>query len=148
MPEIGKRIRSRREQLGMTQEELASRLGYKSKTTIAKIENGTNDIVQSKVTEFAKVLDTTPAYLMGWTHLDGNVVNEKEPELTARDERDIAKILEQTKELLLSQEGLMFDGDPASPEAINSILDAMQIGMEMAKKKNKEKYTPKKYKKD
>ena len=148
MPEIGKRIRSRREQLGMTQEELASRLGYKSKTTIAKIENGTNDIVQSKVTESAKVLDTTPAYLMGWTQLDGNVVNEKEPELTARDERDIAKILEQTKELLLSQEGLMFDGDPASPEAINSILDAMQIGMEMAKKKNKEKYTPKKYKKD
>ncbi|MBT9789359.1 helix-turn-helix domain-containing protein [Clostridium sp. AF20-17LB] len=148
MPEIGKRIRSRREQLGMTQEELASRLGYKSKTTIAKIENGTNDIVQSKVTEFAKVLDTTPAYLMGWTQLDGNVVNEKEPELTARDEKDIAKILEQTKEQLLSQEGLMFDGDPASPEAINSILDAMQIGMEMAKKKNKEKYTPKKYKKD
>lgn len=148
MPEIGKRIRSRREQLGMTQEELASRLGYKSKTTIAKIENGTNDIVQSKVTEFAKVLDTTPAYLMGWTQLDGNVVNEKEPELTARDEKDIAKILDQTKEQLLSQEGLMFDGDPASPEAINSILDAMQIGMEMAKKKNKEKYTPKKYKKD
>lgn len=148
MPEIGKRIRSRREQLGMTQEELASRLGYKSKTTIAKIENETNDIVQSKVTEFAKVLDTTPAYLMGWTQLDGNVVNEKEPELTARDEKDIAKILEQTKEQLLSQEGLMFDGDPASPEAINSILDAMQIGMEMAKKKNKEKYTPKKYKKD
>lgn len=148
MPEIGKRIRSRREQLGMTQEELASRLGYKSKTTIAKIENGTNDIVQSKVTEFAKVLGTTPAYLMGWTQLDGNVVNEKEPELTARDEKDIAKILEQTKEQLLSQEGLMFDGDPASPEAINSILDAMQIGMEMAKKKNKEKYTPKKYKKD
>ena len=148
MPEIGKRIRSRREQLGMTQEELASRLGYKSKTTIAKIENGTNDIVQSKVTEFAKVLDTTPAYLMGWTQLDGNVVNEKEPELTARDEKDIAKILEQTKEQLLSQEGLMFDGDPASPEAINSILDAMQIGMEIAKKKNKEKYTPKKYKKD
>ena len=74
--------------------------------------------------------------------------DSKEPELTARDERDIAKILEQTKEQLLSQEGLMFDGDPASPEAINSILDAMQIGMEMAKKKNKEKYTPKKYKKD
>ena len=85
--------------------------------------------------------------------IDGDVSLKDEstdtsPELTARDERDIAKILEQTKEQLLSQEGLMFDGDPASPEAINSILDAMQIGMEMAKKKNKEKYTPKKYKKD
>lgn len=74
----------------------------------------------------------------------------KEPEsvLNKKDEKDIEKILDQTREQLLSQEGLMFDGDPASPEAIDSILSAMQIGMEMAKKKNKEKYTPKKYKKD
>lgn len=73
---------------------------------------------------------------------------EKSQELTARDERDIEKILNQTRNQLLSQEGLMFDGKPASPEAVDSILSAMQIGMEMAKKKNKEKYTPKKYKKD
>lgn len=73
---------------------------------------------------------------------------KKEPVLTTKDQRDIEKILEQTKEQLLNQEGLMFDGDPASPEAIDSILSAMQIGMELAKKKNKEKYTPKKYKKD
>lgn len=73
---------------------------------------------------------------------------KKEPVLTPKDQRDIEKILEQTKEQLLNQEGLMFDGDPASPEAIDSILSAMQIGMELAKKKNKEKYTPKKYKKD
>ena len=74
----------------------------------------------------------------------------KEPEsaLNKKDEKDIEKILDQTREQLLSQEGLMFDGDPASPEAIDSILSAMQIGMEMAKKKNKEKYTPMKYKKD
>ena len=66
MPEIGERIKVKREQAGMTQEELASKLGYKSKTTIAKIENGTNDIVQSKVRDFAKALNTTIAYLMGW----------------------------------------------------------------------------------
>ena len=78
------------------------------------------------------------------------LLNESEStsSLTARDTRDIEKILEQTREQLTSQEGLMFDGDPASPEAIDSILSDMQIGMEMAKKKNKEKYTPKKYKKD
>lgn len=62
--QIGKRIRSRREELGITQEELAVRLGYKSKTTIAKIENGTNDIVQSKVTIFAEALNTSVSYLM------------------------------------------------------------------------------------
>ena len=68
--------------------------------------------------------------------------------LSQKDKRDILDIISSTKAELLSQEGLMFDGDPASAEAIESILSAMEIGMEMAKKKNKEKYTPKKYKKD
>lgn len=67
--------------------------------------------------------------------------------LTRRDTREIESILSDT-ESLLKQDGLMFDGNPASPEAIDSILSAMKIGMEMAKQKNKEKYTPKKYKKD
>lgn len=66
MSEIGKRIKSKREALGLTQEELAKKLGYKSKTTIAKIESGANDIVQSKVKEFATALNTTIAYLMDW----------------------------------------------------------------------------------
>lgn len=82
--------------------------------------------------------------------IDGNVdlKGDNESTLTPRDERDIEKILDHTREQLLNQEGLMFDGNPATPEAVDSILSAMQIGMEMAKKKNKEKYTPKKYKKD
>lgn len=79
-----------------------------------------------------------------------DLVENKETQhsLTSRDAKQIEKILQETREKLTSQEGLMFDGDPASPEAIESILNAMEIGMEMAKKKNKEKYTPKKYKKD
>lgn len=85
--------------------------------------------------------------------IDGNVNLKEDPDpkdiaLTPKDERDIEKILDQTREQLLSQKGLMFDGKPATPEAVDSILSAMQVGMELAKKKNKEKYTPKKYKKD
>lgn len=92
----------------------------------------------------ANYLNISPDYLM-----TGETPSEKkEVTLTPRDERDIEKILDQTKEQLLSQEGLMFDGKPATPEAIDSILSAMQVGMELAKKKNKEKYTPRKYKKD
>lgn len=68
VPDIGKRIKAKRIELGMTQEDLANKLGYKSKTTIAKIENGTNDITQSRVVDFANVLNTTPAYLMGWNN--------------------------------------------------------------------------------
>lgn len=83
-----------------------------------------------------------------WLNVGIGDLMEDKPELTRRDTRQIEEILKETKEKLTSQEGLMFDGDPASPEAIDSILNAMEIGMEMAKKKNKEKYTPKKYKKD
>ncbi len=63
---IGKNIRTARISIGMTQEELASRMGYKSKSTINKIELGKNDIPQSKIKKFAEVLDTTPSALMGW----------------------------------------------------------------------------------
>jgi len=72
---------------------------------------------------------------------------EKAPTLTSKDERDIEKILAATREQLLNQDGLMFDGDPASPEAIESILAAMELGLQAAKMKNKEKYTPKKHRK-
>ncbi|MZL69685.1 XRE family transcriptional regulator [Bittarella massiliensis (ex Durand et al. 2017)] len=70
------------------------------------------------------------------------------PALTKKDERDIAKDLERLKESLESGEGLMFDGDPMSEEARESILSAMKLGLEAAKLRNKEKYTPKKYKKE
>ena len=66
MEHIGLRIKARREELGITQEELARRLGYKSKSTINKIEMGINDISQKKIVLFAKALETTNAYLMSW----------------------------------------------------------------------------------
>ena len=66
MTNIGRNISLKRKELGLTQEELAQRMGYKSKSTINKIELGINDIPQSKVVKFAEVLNTTVAYLMGW----------------------------------------------------------------------------------
>lgn len=63
---LGQNIRAYRERLGMSQEELAKRLGYKDRSTIAKIESNVNDITQSKIVAIAKVLNTTPAALMGW----------------------------------------------------------------------------------
>lgn len=63
---IGIRIKEKRLEQGLTQADLAKSLGYRDRTTIAKIESGKNDISLSKVVEFAEALHTTPAYLMGW----------------------------------------------------------------------------------
>ena len=67
--------------------------------------------------------------------------------LTAKDRRDIARDLEKMMAELEESGDLMFDGDPASPEALESIRQAMAMALEYAKKVNKEKYTPKKYRK-
>ena len=67
---LGNRIKQRREELRLSQEELAKKLGYKSRSTINKIEMGKNDITQHKIAAFAKALQTTPAYLMGWDDID------------------------------------------------------------------------------
>ena len=63
---IGDRIRIRREELGLSQDELAKRMGYTSRSTINKVEKGINDVTQTNVVKYAKALDTTVAYLMGW----------------------------------------------------------------------------------
>jgi transcriptional regulator with XRE-family HTH domain len=66
MLELYKRIRLKREELNLSQDELARKLGYKSRSSINKIEKGENDIPQSKIVAFAEALKTTPEYLMGW----------------------------------------------------------------------------------
>ncbi len=110
MTDIGKRIKEKRESLGMTQEELAAKLGYKNKSSIAKIETGTNDIVQSKVVEFANILDTTVAYLMGWENI---------PKSNKR------------KGVVINVLGRVAAGVPI--EAIENVIDTEEITEELAK---------------
>ena len=63
---IGSKIKARRKELNLTQEELASMTGYTTRSTINKIEQEINDIPLSKVSVFAKALNVSPSYLMGW----------------------------------------------------------------------------------
>lgn len=74
--EIGHRIKKRREELGMSQEELAVKVGYKSRSSINKIEVDGRGLPQSKIMAFAKALDTTPAYLMGWESTEEMLYHE------------------------------------------------------------------------
>ncbi len=66
MNDLGKRIRQRRIELGLTQEELAKRVGYTSRSSVNKIEIGKNLLTQPKIITFANALQTTPSFLMGW----------------------------------------------------------------------------------
>ncbi len=83
------RIKARREELEMSQEELAKILGYKSRSTIAKIEAGENDITQSKIVAFAKALRVEPGYLMGWD--TPTLKNSSNISLTVQEQTHIKK---------------------------------------------------------
>lgn len=63
--DYGHRVKVRREALGMSQEELAIKMGYSSRSSINKIENG-RAITQKIIVRLAEALNTTPSYIMGW----------------------------------------------------------------------------------
>ncbi|WP_243441834.1 helix-turn-helix domain-containing protein [Oscillibacter ruminantium] len=72
---------------------------------------------------------------------------ETAPALSEKDKRDTAKEVERIMDSLESGGDLMFDGVPMSPEAKESLAAAMKLGLEAARLRNKETYTPKKYRK-
>lgn len=74
---IGSRIRNRREELGLSQDELGKRLGYKSRSSINKIELDQRNLTQSKIKAIADALETTPSYIMGWDEPDQKFDEEK-----------------------------------------------------------------------
>lgn len=63
---IGERIKAQREKLEWTQRDLAQKMGYSNHSTVARVEAGKVDLPQSRIVQFAEVLHTTPAHLMGW----------------------------------------------------------------------------------
>lgn len=90
--DLASRVRLRREALGLSQEQLAQRMGYSSRTSINKIENG-RACTQKIIARLAVALNTTPAYLMGWEETSpiSHEMNEKSnllAKITIKAQRD------------------------------------------------------------
>lgn len=113
-----------------------------AESTISQYETGKRQPDNETLLRLSEYFDVTVGYLLGAEN------KEYPPSLNARDERDIAKNLDALLAQLDSGEDLMFDGDPMSDEARESIRAAMKLGLEAAKVKNKERFTPKKYRRD
>lgn len=139
MLEIYKRIRTRREELGISQEELAKRMGYKSRSSINKIEKGENDIPQSKIVAFAQALRTTPEALMGWDQpavssltSDGiPTVSPTGQKIDARTRRQLEKVLEDDE--------LTYNGVILNAEDKEKVRKALELAFWDIKEMNKRK---------
>ena len=85
---MGLKIKGLREDKKLSQSDLATLVGYKDKTAIAKVEAGKVDLPQSKISAFAKALNTTTSYLFSdeaddepvtiAAHFDGDEYTEDE----------------------------------------------------------------------
>ena len=62
----GEIIKQRRKELGMTQDDLAKKMGYKSREAISSVERNKEDLTTDRIRKYADALECTPAYLMGW----------------------------------------------------------------------------------
>lgn len=100
---IGDRIKQRRTELNMSQEELAQKIGYKDRSTISYIESGGKNFPISRIQQIADALWTTPEWLMGW-------------------EKDIAK--EQLLQSIYDRHKILFDvAQDATEEEIKAAVD-------------------------
>ena len=63
---VGERIRNRRIELNMSQDELAARAGYCAKPAISRIEHSGNEVSMKQIKRLSEALDCSMAYLMGW----------------------------------------------------------------------------------
>lgn len=71
MKALYRNIKALRQQKGLTQTEVAERLGYKDRSMLAKIEAGKVDITVEKVQAFADLFGVDPVDLMGWRADEG-----------------------------------------------------------------------------
>ncbi len=133
------RVKNLCKERGIPVSRLEKELGF-ANGYISQLRKGV--FPSNRLVEIAEYFGVSVDYLVS-----GTEATEKAPALTDKDKRDIARDLEQIMSALDSAGDLQFDGDPMSDEARESIRAAMKLGLEAAKVKNKERFTPRKYRK-
>lgn len=137
-----RRIAILRREAGMNQLDLAETLGL-SQQAISKYENDKAEPDSATLKKLSSLFNVSVDYIIG------NSDKRDHSDLTKKDEKDISRTLDVLMEQIENNENtpLNYNGDDVDPEDIELLKDALDIALKRIKKKNKEKYTPKKYKK-
>ena len=133
------RVKMLAQERGISLPALESELGF-GNSTIVKWDKSTPNA--DKLNAVAKYFNVTMDYL-----LNGDMPNDAS--ITSKDERDIAKDLNNIMAKLSSGEDgpAAYNGEELDPEAAELFKEELEIALRRLKLINKEKYTPKKYKK-
>ncbi|AYK64710.1 helix-turn-helix domain-containing protein [Bacillus subtilis] len=139
---VGQRIKAIRKERKLTQVQLADKANL-SRSYLADIERDRYNPSLSTLESVAGALGVQVSAIVG----EENLIKEEPAQYNAKEEKDIAKRMEEIRRDLENSDGLSFSGEPMSPEAIESLMEAMEHIVRQTQRINK-KYTPKKYRKD
>lgn len=136
----GERLKLRRKEIGFSAEKVADQLGV-SPATIYRYEKGDIEKVPvDSLAELAKILQTTPAYLMGWeSQADQAEINDLLAQIQASEEKEQSRIAEMIQDF----KKLNDDGKAKAIERVHELTeipryqDAYAIVFEQYKEKNK-----------
>lgn len=109
---IGEKIKLRRNELGLSQRDLAARMGYSHHSTIARIEAGTVDIPQSRIVKFSEVLGVSIDYLMNWEQVKEKNSTLSDAVIRMRTDNEFFSIIEGLNRL-----------NPAQLASVKQIVD-------------------------
>ncbi|CAF1735643.1 MULTISPECIES: helix-turn-helix domain-containing protein [Bacillus] len=139
---VGQRIKAIRKERKLTQVQLADKANL-SRSYLADIERDRYNPSLSTLESVAGALGVQVSAIVS----EENLIKEEPAEYNAKEEKDIAKRMEEIRRDLENSDGLSFSGEPMSPEAVESLMEAMEHIVRQTQRINK-KYTPKKYRKD
>ena len=136
----GERLKLRRKEIGFSAEKVADQLGV-SPATIYRYEKGDIEKVPvDSLAELAKILQTTPAYLMGWeSQADQAEINDLLAQIQASEEKEQSRIAEMIQDF----KKLNDDGKAKAIERVHELTeipryqDDYAIAFEQYKEKNK-----------
>lgn len=152
---LGELIKKFREENKMSLREFAKKAGL-SHSYINNLENGidprSGKEVMPTIETLKKIAQAMNMELNDLLKQIGYIEAEKsrewQPKLTEKDEKDIARTLEEWMKDLTSAEGLaFFNGEPVDEETKEYLKDSFEMILKHARLMNKKKYTPKKYRK-
>lgn len=136
----GERLKLRRKEIGFSAEKVADQLGV-SPATIYRYEKGDiKKVPVDSLAELAKILQTTPAYLMGWeSQADQAEINDLLAQIQASEEKEQSRIAEMIQDF----KKLNDDGKAKAIERVHELTeipryqDVYAIAFEQYKEKNK-----------
>ncbi len=124
---VGSKIRELRKNAGMTQSELALKLGI-SASAVGMYEQGRREPDGEMLLRLCSVFSVTTDTLLGNTE-----------NIQKQEKREVSEVFDEFTGLLSSQQGLMFDGVPLNDEDRNKLIDAVKVVAAIARQQHRKK---------